>query len=126
MTNKPQLDLRGITDAINSDYNRRDGGGADTFPAIPVTTVRAETTEPAPAQNVAPDRTITAPFIILEFLRSAEDETKIDSFTAYAEGVEASPEALISHLEMVVNTIKEQSAAAKAAADADHEAESAE
>lgn len=115
MSKKPEIDFRGITDAINQNYDRQASGAQDGFSAIPVTTVPAAPVAPEPVAE-QPTRNISAPFIILEFKPSEQDATRIDSFTAYSEGVEASPEAIISHLEMVVNTIKEQVAAAKAEA----------
>lgn len=110
--NKPKINLAGITDAINNDYNRRETGTQEGIAPIPLS---FEQPAPAPVEE-APrqERTITAPFIILEFKASEAEANKIDSFTAYAEGVEGSPEAIISHLQMVIDTIKEQTAAAAA------------
>lgn len=114
--NKPKLDLNAITNAINNDYSRRESGAQEGVGRIPLAFEQPEPVPaPAPVEE-APrqERTITAPFIILEFKASEVDATKIDSFTAYAEGVEGSPEAIISHLQMVIDTIKEQTAAAAA------------
>jgi hypothetical protein len=115
--NKPKIDLAGVTAAINDNFNRRDSGAQEGIGSIPLPFEQPApfNTQPqAPVQEEAPrqERTITAPFIILEFKASETEANKIDSFTAYAEGVEGSPEAIISHLQMVIDTIKEQTAAA--------------
>jgi len=113
--NKPKIDLAAITNAINNDYSRREAGTQEGVGRIPLA---FEQPVPAPAPVVEAEeprqRNITAPFIILEFKASETEANKIDSFTAYAEGVEGSPEAIISHLQMVIDTIKEQTAAAAA------------
>lgn len=114
--NSPKLNLNAITDAINNDYSRREAGTQEGVGRIPLS-FDQPVPAPAPAveaQEEQRQRQITAPFIILEFKASEADATKIDSFTAYAEGVEGSPEAIISHLQMVIDTIKEQTAAAAA------------
>lgn len=121
MTEK-KLNLDSVAAAINNEYDRRNSGAQEGAVAQkPNFFDQAAVPAPAPAPEVAPvteevrqERSITAPFIILEFKANEENPQKIDSFTAYAEGVHASPEAIISHLQMVIDTITEQTAAAAA------------